>query len=419
MSRAKGYWVKTLSKFVSVQLVVQALGFASGILLVRTLSKEEYALFTLANSIQGMMNVLADSGVSSALLAIGGKVWQDPYRFGQLINTAMQWRRYLAVITVVIVTPILFWMLLRNGASISYAMVLTAGILIELDFYLRISVQSTVLRLHSQINRIQQIDLLGVGSRLTLIGFSFSFLNAGIGVFSSTIASGLQSLALSRWAKELINAKANINKADHQNISQLVVSQIPNSIFFCIQGQLTVWLISVFGSTQNIAEVGALGRIAVVFAVASSVMTSVALPRFSRIQSMNSLLKVYLEILMFLSLFGVLLVGFSIFFPDPLLLMLGSKYAELREELVLAVINLVFNYIIGSMWSLNSARAWIKYSWINIPLTIVAQVFLLARLDISTVKGVLLFSILSSIPPFAVNCFLAYRGFHLHTRSDS
>ncbi len=106
------YWLKTLSKFISIQLIIQALGFASGILLVRNLDKQEYAYLTLANSMQGAMNVLADSGIGSALSAIGGKVWQDPYRFGQLINTAMHIRRYLAILTITIVTPILMWMLL-------------------------------------------------------------------------------------------------------------------------------------------------------------------------------------------------------------------------------------------------------------------------------------------------------------------
>jgi len=418
MSRSKGYWIKTLSKFVSVQLVVQALGLASGILLVRTLSKEEYALFTLANSMQGMMNVLADSGVSSALSAIGGKVWQDPYRFGQLINTAMRWRRYLAAIAVIVVTPILFLMLVRNGASISYALVIIAGILIELDFYLRIGVQGTVLRLHSQIDRIQRLDLLGASSRVAILGASFSFLNTGIGIFSSTIASGLQALTLSRWTREVINIKVDVNKSDQDNISKIVVSQVPNAVFFCIQGQLTVWLISVYGNTQSIAEVGALGRVGAIFAVAGSVMANIILPGFSRLQSNNSLLKAYLSILMVLSLFGALLVGFSIFLPAPFLWILGNKYTHLKEELVLAVINLVFSYIVGNMWSINSSRAWINYSWINIPLTIMAQVFLLTIIDASTVKGALLFSILSSVPAFIINCFLAYRGLSSYTRSN-
>jgi flagellar biosynthesis regulator FlbT len=99
------YWIKVLSRFISIQIVVQALSFASGMLLIRSLSKEEYAYFTIANSMQATMNMLADSGISSALSAIGGRVWQDPYRFGQLINTAMQWRRYLAMISVALVSP--------------------------------------------------------------------------------------------------------------------------------------------------------------------------------------------------------------------------------------------------------------------------------------------------------------------------
>lgn len=65
------YWTKTLSKFLSVQVIVQALSFGSGILIIRTLSKDEYAYFSIANSLQATMNILADSGIGIALAAIG------------------------------------------------------------------------------------------------------------------------------------------------------------------------------------------------------------------------------------------------------------------------------------------------------------------------------------------------------------
>lgn len=68
------YWGKTLSKFVSVQLVIQTLGFVCGILIVRTLDQQQYAYFTIANTMQGTMNMLSDSGISIGLTAIGGKV---------------------------------------------------------------------------------------------------------------------------------------------------------------------------------------------------------------------------------------------------------------------------------------------------------------------------------------------------------
>ena len=51
------YWLKLLSKFVSVQLIVQALGFASGVFILRTLSKEEYAYFLMANAFQSTIDI--------------------------------------------------------------------------------------------------------------------------------------------------------------------------------------------------------------------------------------------------------------------------------------------------------------------------------------------------------------------------
>lgn len=254
------YWIKTLSKFISIQLIVQALNLGSGILIIRTLSKQEYAYFTLANAMQATMNTLADSGIGSALSAIGGRVWQDPYRFGQLINTAMYLRRYLAVIATLVVTPILFWMLLQNGASIGYTLLLISAILIELYFYLNIGVLIVVPRLYSKIDKLQQLSLLSSGSRfLFLIGGSLIFLNALVGAFSSTVASGLENLMLWFSVKDTIDVKSEINKEDKIEILKIVKTQAPNTIFYCIQGQVTIWLITVFGNTDNIAEVGALG----------------------------------------------------------------------------------------------------------------------------------------------------------------
>ena len=93
-------WLKVLSKYISVQLVVQVLGFVSGVLLVRTLDQKQYSYYTIALSMQSTMHVLSDLGIGVSLSAIGGKVWQDRSRFGQLINTALQIRYYLAAISI-------------------------------------------------------------------------------------------------------------------------------------------------------------------------------------------------------------------------------------------------------------------------------------------------------------------------------
>ena len=83
------YWAKTLSKFLSLQLVIQALNALSGILIVRTLSKQEYAYYTIANSLQSTMNILADNGISAGMMSIGGKIYTDDNQLAQLLNTGI------------------------------------------------------------------------------------------------------------------------------------------------------------------------------------------------------------------------------------------------------------------------------------------------------------------------------------------
>ena len=385
---------------------------ASGILLVRALTQTEYAYFTIANSMQATMNILADSGIGIGLSSIGGRVWQSPYRFGQLINTAMRLRRYLAAVAIAIVTPVLAWMLISNGASYVYAGLLTLAVLMGLSYQISTGVLMVVPRLHSQIDRVQKLDLFAAVSRLCiLIAAYFVFLNAAVAVLAAVVGLLTQYCFLIRWVKDSIDPCAPADAEDRKTILSIVKGQSPNTLFYCMQGQLTVWLISIFGSTRNIAEIGALGRLGVIFSIISAVMTSIILPSFARYQSATRLRRRYFQTVAGFCLFGLGLVALAGLFPDQLLWILGSKYGHLRNELFLMMIMTAFNSVVAAMWSLNSTRAWIKGSWMNIPGVILTQIILLLFLDVSTLSGVLWFGVLSLIPTFLLNCMLTLRGF--------
>src|ERR1700740_2340041 len=99
---------RRIGNYALDQVAVQILAFTSGILLVRWLPQREYAYFTIANAMQGTLNLLADIGISVGLISIGGRVWQDRHRFGELINTGLAVRKKLALAAAVIVAPIFF-----------------------------------------------------------------------------------------------------------------------------------------------------------------------------------------------------------------------------------------------------------------------------------------------------------------------
>src|SRR4029077_308607 len=121
---------RRFGNYALVQVGVQFLGFASGILLVRWLPQREYAYFRIAKVMQATLNILADIGITVGLISIGGRVWQNRHRFGELINTGLAVRRKLAAGSIIIVAPILYAMLARNGASLSYALLLIGVVLV-------------------------------------------------------------------------------------------------------------------------------------------------------------------------------------------------------------------------------------------------------------------------------------------------
>lgn len=67
---------RTLLLTAGAQSGIQFLAVVTGLAVVRLLSVREYAYYTIANAALGTLTVLTDCGVTQAVLALGGKVWQ-------------------------------------------------------------------------------------------------------------------------------------------------------------------------------------------------------------------------------------------------------------------------------------------------------------------------------------------------------
>jgi len=393
-----------------VQIIVQALGLVAGLLLIRTLSQREYAYFTLANTMQATLLLLADVGVGSALWATGGLVAKDRQRFSELIATGLQVRKKLAWIGGGIALPILCWMLIRNGTGAVYAVVLTIAVLMGASYRLTADVLTMVPRLHGRVDQLQKLDLISSVVRLVLIGAAcITFVNASVGIFVASLSFGVQYFLLKRWAGIAIDLQAPTNDEDRQTILRVVKQQAPNTVYYCIQGQLMVFLISIFGNTHIIAQVGALGRLAVLFTIVSSVMSSIVHPKFALCQDKTSIKTMWWRIVTAYTLLSAILMAVAICFPKPLLWILGKSYAHLEKELAYIVFSSIVASLVGMVYSLNLARAWTKSAWLSIPITIAVQVALIPFLNLGSIKGVSLFC---SIPSIVGILPFLYRTYH-------
>lgn len=404
---------RRIGNYMLVQGAVQIIGFSSGILLVRWLPQREYAFFTIANAMQATLMLLADMGISVALISIGGRVWQDRHRFGELITTALAVRRKLATAVVLIVAPILYAMLAKNGASSSYALLVIVIVVAGFSIQLAVDIYGVVPRLHSDIGRIQKIDFICAIVRLLLVlGLVYLFATAGLAVAIASATFLLQYFLFRAYAAKVVDLKANENAEDRREIVRLIKNLAANALFYCFQGQITVFLISFFGRhAASVAEVGALGRLAMIFTILMNMLANIFVPAFARCQDKRKLRYLYAGIAAVVILFSAIVLGGAALFPEQFLLVLGNRYTHLRHELLLMIGLAVITALSGTLWLLNASKAWISGAWLYIPLTLVTQITLIPFTDFSTVAGVLIFNLISGVPSLLLNLALSYRGF--------
>jgi O-antigen/teichoic acid export membrane protein len=413
MLRRAFYHARIVGNFALVQAGVQIIGFLSGIILVRWLPQQEYAYFTIANTMQGTINLLADIGISVGLISIGGRVWQDRHRFGELINTGLGVRRKLGAVAILIITPVLYFMLIKNGAPFLYAVTLIAVVLAGLLIQFSLGVLGVVPRLRADLVRIQVIDFTGAISRLLLvIGLVYLFSNAGVAIATAAATWLLQYALLRHYAVRVVDLSAAENPEDRRTIMDLVRKLAANTVFYCFQGQITVFLISFFARrVSSVAEIGALGRLAMIFSVLTNLLTNIFVPAFARCQSKRKLRWLYLGIVGGVIGFSLSILLGAWIFPGEFLFVLGNKYAHLHRELLLMVAGAVFAALTGTFWALNASKAWVAGAWLYIPLTLVTQIALIPYTDFSSVTGVLIFNLISAIPNLLLNIVMGLRGF--------
>jgi len=89
--------LRVLGQTFAYQSSLQGLAIATGLVIIHAISKEEYGLYAIVASIQGMASVLSDSGIGSAVTSQLGKTWNDRDSNISVIATAMRERQRLLI----------------------------------------------------------------------------------------------------------------------------------------------------------------------------------------------------------------------------------------------------------------------------------------------------------------------------------
>ncbi len=389
-------WARLALITTAGQAVVQGSGFISGIIIIRLLSTGEYALYTLANTFLGTMTMLADSGISSGVLAEGGKVWQNKRQLGVVLATGLHLRQRFGLLTLVFMIPVMVYFLSVHGAGTWTTVLIVTAVIPAFFAALSDSILEMPPRLHQDIRPLQRNQAEVSAGRLLL---SALFLSAFPFTFLAVLASSLPRIygnyRLRRIAAPFAAAGARPDPQVKKEVVKGVSRTLPIVIYHCISGQIAIWLVSILGTTANISELGALGRIAIIFNMVTVLFSTLVIPRFSRMEGRRrALLRSYIVTQCAMLLVSLALMSGVWLFTDQILWILGGNYTGLSTELLLMGLLSCAGLLSGVCSQLVISRGWFIRPHYLIGINFTSTVLSLTLFHIRTLNDILCFNII-------------------------
>jgi O-antigen/teichoic acid export membrane protein len=393
-------WGKLITITGGAQVIVQGTGLVCGIIVIRLLSTQEYAWYTLANTMLGTMTMLADGGISIGVMAEGAKVWQNKEHLGSVLATGMSLKKRFALTTILVAAPLLIYMLLSHGANWITTILICASLVPAFFAALSDSLLEVIPKLHQSIHSLQKNQIVVSITRLllsSLILFVFPF--TFLAILANGIPRAYGNIRLRKISNSFINPSPKVDAEIRKNILKIVKRIMPEAIYFSMSGNITIWLIAWMGNTTSIAEMGALGRLAMFLNVFTVIFSTVIIPRFARLgKNKNILLKRFFQTIAIVVIICIFIIAITKIFPTQILWILGKNYEGLQPSLLLlSIYAACLNLLIGIIFNLYSSRGWIINPIISIAVSISSILAGILLFNISTLYGVLLMNVFIAI----------------------
>ncbi|WP_018479262.1 lipopolysaccharide biosynthesis protein [Pontibacter roseus] len=400
-------WVQSVLKVLGSQVLLQALGFGISIFLIREMTKEDYAIYTVLFSIQSMLAILSDSGIMIGFNAIGGKVWQKEDDFASLIKTVAYLRIRVVVVAFAVAGIYGLTLLMNQNSSVLMAMLFVAclGLIVVPEVHKSFIQQALLIK--KDIGSVQLTSILYQGMRLVLICLALFIMKFGLSIQLILVISILSSWAsflyILEKSKPIRSPSAEVNLEYKSTLLQYLKTNWHNALFFSFQGQISIFLIALLGTTASLAELGALTRFSLLFTALLALVSNIVGPAFGRCQNKGKLVRSYISMLLAILVLATVTLLTVYLFPSLFLWILGEQYQQLSHELFLVFVACSIHLAASTVFCLNSYRGWIRFTpvW-EIPANIFSLGLGVLLFDLSTLEGVLTLSIIGA----STNLFL-------------
>jgi len=402
-----------LGTFFSGQILSQLLQISIGFLVIRLMSKNEFAEFAVTFGVQTLFGTIIQMGLGSAILALVGNKHSENSIISKYFNAAWYWRLRLfyllipiASCTIIYYSFIHEWLILNTIAMI-------LGMIVGIYFSGLLSFYTVILRIKKKLRLFYRALILTLLVKFFIVvllylsnalyGWSYIILN------SLTILLNYLIIR-SKLVGVLQNGVIDDNSV--YETKKYVKPLLIGVTFAAFQSQISILLVGQFGRAETISDIGALNRLGSLFSFFGGFNTMLIQPWFARMRR-NVFLKSF-------SLTSILILGilfliacFAFYSPSSFQLILGSRYSNLNNEIGFLIVNSSLGFFCVFVNSINGARKWVFW-WpqhLNIIVFFILNVFLIRAMDLSIAINVIYLSIINSLSYLIILLSNLFYGF--------
>ena len=403
-------WVFRLAVTGLAQALIQVTNMVSGMMVIRSLGTNQYAYYTIAYSILGTLNVLCDSGISSGVMAQGGKVWNDPIKLGKVYREGLRLRYRFAIVGLLACVPILSYLLRKQGASVLEIVLINLALVPSFIGGLTGQLLEISLKLHQRIKDLQIIQVSASAGRFGLLAaFLFALPYAAFAIALTGIPQVWANLRLIKKSAGLLKLTDESDSVIRGTLVVTIKKYMPQAVYYAFSGQITIWLISIFGDTRSIAEIGVSGRLANILSIVGAIVGIIIIPRFARQErTVKRLLMWYYCSLTVVAFVCIAIILPFLIWPSLIHFVLGGNYSGIQNEVILSFYTGAVSCVSSSGFHLLSSRGHIVTPFISIGLMLAIQVALAPFCDFSSAAGVLWYGLIMAILGLIINIVYGY-----------
>ena len=372
-------WSRLSLEFALNQGLAQAAGMISGLIYVRLMPIDQYALYAMGLSALAFLTVGSDLGLTSAL----SYFWNQRVKGGGALELRIAAVRRLRLVFLLLSSVVCGAFLLKTAATqnLPMATVLACGGLVVATAWLH-TLTTTDLLLIRLAGKLRESYYCEGAGNITRLAAAVAMIATGMdtaifGLFGGLFGALAIWTVLQRVGRPPANSALPIGRETWREVITYVVPMFPTMIVFMVQDPLVLWLALTFGGKAPLSETFAVGRIAAIYAVMGSFIITVVAPRLASIGNDTRLTRLTGLFLLALVLLCAAVMMVAVLAPSTLLLLIGPKYAHLDTEVALSLASASFGLLTTFLAIINRLRGWIRLEPVVAACQIVA-IFILA-----------------------------------------